>query len=166
VSQHVLVVDDAPDIRAVLEAALTAEGYRVTTAASGREALATIAADRPRLLLLDLHMPEMSGQQLLAHLRAADICIQVVFMCAANRVRQEALAHAAAGYLAKPFAIADVVELADRFTDIPHPDERAAPGPHVIGKPRPAACAGGRAGHRGGVRTRDRDDVPPCALVR
>lgn len=66
-SQHILVVDDDADIRAVLQAVLESDEFTVATAADGHEALARITEDRPRLILLDLQMPVMSGWELLAH---------------------------------------------------------------------------------------------------
>jgi CheY-like chemotaxis protein len=117
VSHHILVVDDEPDIRALLDAALSGEGYRVSTASTGQDAWATITGDRPRLVLLDLYMPEMSGQELLARLRAAQIRVPVVFMSAGDAVRREAQVHGVEGYLAKPFELDAVLAAAARFAE-------------------------------------------------
>ena len=57
----VLVVDDDPDIRDVLTAILEAQGYQVVTAGDGIEGLATLKAERPNLMILDLLMPKMDG---------------------------------------------------------------------------------------------------------
>jgi CheY-like chemotaxis protein len=59
--RRVLVVDDDPSIQGFLAEALVDEGYRVRTAANGREALAILGEWRPDLILLDLMMPEMDG---------------------------------------------------------------------------------------------------------
>jgi CheY-like chemotaxis protein len=62
-----LVVEDDPLVREVLDRALSAHGYRVMEAENGREALACLAAGvRPSLILLDLFMPEMNGWDFLA----------------------------------------------------------------------------------------------------
>src|SRR3712207_5279569 len=118
-SQHILVVDDDPDIRALLTELLEGEGFHVTTAANGREALDRIGEHRPRLALLDLQMPVMNGWELLAHLRQARAAVPVIFMSAGARVRAEAERHGADGYLAKPFDLEEVLTLAARYTAPP-----------------------------------------------
>jgi signal transduction histidine kinase/CheY-like chemotaxis protein len=65
----VLVVDDDPDVRALLRRMLEREGYRVTEAEHGRAALARLAHDLPGVILLDLMMPEMDGFEFLGELR-------------------------------------------------------------------------------------------------
>ncbi len=59
----VLVVDDEPDNRAMLAALLECEGFSVTTAANGREALAECHRHHPCVIVLDLMMPTMTGEQ-------------------------------------------------------------------------------------------------------
>jgi DNA-binding response OmpR family regulator len=103
VTEHILVVDDDDHIRDLLATVLAGEGYRVATATNGREALQHIVENKPRLVLLDLQMPLMTGQELLAELRAAETGVPVVFMSAGYRVRAEAARLGADGYLAKPF---------------------------------------------------------------
>ena len=60
-SRTILVVDDDPRSLALLTGVLSGEGYRVRPADSGELALASIAANRPQLILLDIRMPGMSG---------------------------------------------------------------------------------------------------------
>ena len=57
----ILVVDDDPDIRTVLTALLEARGYQIVTASDGKEGLATLKAEKPDLMILDLLMSEMDG---------------------------------------------------------------------------------------------------------
>ena len=72
-SAAVLVVEDEQDIRETLREILEMEGYRVRCASNGKEALDALAEmPRPRLILLDLMMPVMSGYELLQALRAND----------------------------------------------------------------------------------------------
>lgn len=68
-SPAVLVVEDEPDIRETLRDVLEMEGYRVRCAANGKEALDVLSEMRPKLILLDLMMPVMSGYELLQRLR-------------------------------------------------------------------------------------------------
>ena len=58
---RILIVDDDPTIRSVLEALLEDEGYLPVTAANGKEAVAIVRDDPPALVLMDLMMPVMSG---------------------------------------------------------------------------------------------------------
>ena len=114
-TNHVLVVDDNDAIRAMVQEVLEAEGYLVSTAADGREALDHIAASPPTVVLLDLQMPVLDGWQTQAALRQQRPDIPVVFMTAGNRTQHEAAHHQAAGYLAKPFDITDLLDTVERF---------------------------------------------------
>lgn len=66
----ILIIDDEPTITDVVAEVHTDEGYETLTARGAQAALAMLASQRPDLMLLDLFMPEMSGLDLLAHLRA------------------------------------------------------------------------------------------------
>jgi CheY-like chemotaxis protein len=70
-SEHILFVDDDPDIRMIIAQLLELEGFQVTTAANGRAALDQIAHQPPRLVLLDLQMPVLTGREVLSQLRRA-----------------------------------------------------------------------------------------------
>jgi CheY-like chemotaxis protein len=71
VGAQVLVVEDEADLRAALVELLSIWGYRVSTACDGREALERLRAGRgPVLMLLDLQMPVMDGDELLAEVSA------------------------------------------------------------------------------------------------
>ena len=65
--RRVLLVDDDPDIRAMYGARLSADGFEVSFAADGHEALAA-ATDRPAMILLDLRMPGPNGLEVLGRL--------------------------------------------------------------------------------------------------
>ncbi len=60
--QNILVVDDEPHMGSILRRILEPEGYRVTTASSGKTALELFEQDRPDVILLDLMMPGMDGR--------------------------------------------------------------------------------------------------------
>jgi two-component system nitrogen regulation response regulator NtrX len=68
-SRFVLIIDDEASIRQSLTGALKDEGYRVATAASGREGLESIRSERPDVVLLDIWMPEMDGLETLKQLK-------------------------------------------------------------------------------------------------
>jgi len=114
-SHHILIVDDDAGIRAMIEMVLQSEGFNVSTAADGREALDRIAENRPVLVLLDLQMPVMTGWETLSHLRDAQIDIPVVFMTAGYRAKAEAERCGADGYVAKPFELDTLLAVVERL---------------------------------------------------
>ena len=116
---HVLVVDDDADVREMVELCVWDAGYRVVTAANGREALAQIDRERPFMVLLDLQMPVMQGFEVLVRLREVGSTVPVVFMSGGLRVRAEAREHRADGYLAKPFHLDHLIATVARFAHEP-----------------------------------------------
>src|SRR5207245_8923417 len=72
VPQRILVVDDEPDITALVAYHLAKEGYRVTTAGTGADALRSAREERPDMVVLDLMLPGHSGFEVLAELRRRD----------------------------------------------------------------------------------------------
>ena len=81
-SPAILLVDDERALRDGIKAALEGEGYAVTTARDGEEALKKIAAQRPDLVLLDVMMPKMNGFRCCEEIRKADAVLPVVFLTA------------------------------------------------------------------------------------
>ncbi|MFZ4614962.1 MAG: response regulator [Rectinemataceae bacterium] len=67
--KRVLVIDDEPQIRRLLEITLEAKGFQVFTAGSATEGLQAVQTVRPDIVLLDLGLPDRDGQSLLAELR-------------------------------------------------------------------------------------------------
>jgi adenylate cyclase len=107
-----LVVDDLPQNVRLLEAILAPRGYRVSSANSGREALATVAAESIDLVLLDILMPEMDGYAVCRALRAepSTSFLPIVMITASGE--QEKLAAIEAGaddFIAKPFDQAELL---------------------------------------------------------
>jgi len=70
----IVLVDDDQDAREMYSEYLTFMGFRVVTAASGREAIAVIQARLPSLVLMDLRMPELTGAETLGLLRTEHVC--------------------------------------------------------------------------------------------
>ena len=107
--RRILVVDDDPDIRALAKLALSQDGNTVIEASSGQEALASIAAQAPDLLVLDLLMPEQGGLEVLKILRSrpATAGLPVVVLTAMDdEINTRAgFALGATDYVTKPFSI-------------------------------------------------------------
>src|SRR3954464_10965743 len=106
----ILVVDDEPDIRTLVQLNLELDGHRVVTAANGAEALELIAYEVPDLMLLDLMMPEVDGWTVLETIKAAtdlDVNRIPVVMLTANDAADARLRGGIEGaikYLTKPFS--------------------------------------------------------------
>jgi CheY-like chemotaxis protein len=116
-SKVVLVVEDDPDIREVLEEMLDAGGHRVLTASNGREALEVLdRTSAPCLVLLDLMMPVMSGFAFLEelHQRADRERVSVLLISANAQVETTARGKkGVVGFVRKPFDLDDVLALVD-----------------------------------------------------
>jgi CheY-like chemotaxis protein len=102
---RVLVVEDDRFLRRVAEAALQRQGFVVTTAADGEEALEHATRVAPDVILLDLVMPKMQGLEVLRRLKrnsaTASIPVIVLTSLGQDSDVQQALAAGAAGYLVK-----------------------------------------------------------------
>jgi CheY-like chemotaxis protein len=114
-ASHVLIVEDDRDIRESVAEVLADEGYSVSAAADGREALELLrsAARRPDIILLDLMMPVMNGFQFreeqLKDLALAAIPVLIVTADANARSKAETLK--AAGFVQKPLKIQPLLDL-------------------------------------------------------
>jgi two-component system phosphate regulon response regulator PhoB len=113
VADRILVVDDEPEIVALVAYHLAKAGYRVSTAASGQDALELARRERPSLVVLDLMLPGMSGFDVLEQLRSDDSTRDIaVLMLTARREepdRIRGLSLGADDYLTKPFSPAELV---------------------------------------------------------
>lgn len=112
-SHRILVVDDERDITALVAYHLAREGYRVSTASCGSEALEAAEQDHPDLVVLDLMLPDVSGQDVLRQLRdrpeTAGIGVIVLTARREEADRIEGLALGADDYLVKPFSPQELV---------------------------------------------------------
>ena len=108
--QRVLVVDDEPRIREVVEKYLTREGFQVATANDGEAALATYHAHKPDLIVLDLMLPKMDGLEVFRRLRALT-AIPVIMLTAKGEEtdRIVGLELGADDYITKPFSPRELV---------------------------------------------------------
>lgn len=118
-SHHVLVVDDDPGIRDVIAEMLRDEGYDVTTASNGREALEAITTQPLAVVLLDLNMPVMDGWQVTAEVQQRGLHVPLVFMTAGQRAQAEAERWHVDGYLPKPFDFGKLIDTVAQFAGPP-----------------------------------------------
>ena len=111
----VLVVDDDPEIRDVVRWLLEDEGWTVETASDGRDALERATRARPALIVLDMGLPIMSGEEVA--MRLQDVYVDpppIIVVSADGRAGEKAARIGAASYLHKPFdvdALARLVRL-------------------------------------------------------
>jgi len=107
-THRILVVDDEPDITALVAYHLAKAGYRVSTAATGPDALKAAREERPDIVVLDLMLPGVSGYDVLAELRRREETREVgVILLTARREeadRIRGLSLGADDYLTKPFS--------------------------------------------------------------
>jgi len=104
--EKILVVDDEPSIRKVLQTLLEVDGHKVETVASGKEALERVGSgDRPDMIILDVLMPELDGIETLRQLMQLDRTLSVIMLSCSNEVTTvvEAIRLGAMDYLTKPF---------------------------------------------------------------
>ena len=102
---HVLVVDDDPALRWMVASFLEQEGFTVQTAGNGLSALEHIERERPSLVLLDMHLPEMDGWEFCRLLHERKIDVPIVVMTAAAEARMWAAQIGAAAYVTKPLSL-------------------------------------------------------------
>lgn len=107
---RILVIDDEPQIRKFLEIALRAQGYDVATAALGREGLERLALGGADLVVLDLGLPDLDGQEVLRELRGwSSVPVIVLSVRASETEKVRALDGGAHDYVTKPFGIQELM---------------------------------------------------------
>ena len=108
---HLLVVDDDPRITDLLRRILAFEGYSVSVAASGDEALRKVLERPPDLMVLDLMLPGVGGLDVARRLRAAGDQVPILMLTAKDAVPDRVVGLEAGGddYLVKPFAPEELV---------------------------------------------------------
>jgi two-component system response regulator MprA len=108
---RLLVVDDDPSVREALALVLDLNGFEVSTAQDGREAIRTLAATSPDVVILDVLMPGLDGLEVCRRIRATGDRTPVLMLTARSEVseRVAGLEAGADDYLAKPFAREELV---------------------------------------------------------
>ncbi|HEY7262494.1 MAG TPA: response regulator transcription factor [Trebonia sp.] len=107
----VLVVDDEPNIRELVQVALTFHGCAVTTSATGTEALALAETADPDLIVLDVVLPDIDGFEVCRRLRASDNDVPVIFLTARDTTSDTVTGLTLGGddYITKPFSVEALV---------------------------------------------------------
>lgn len=102
----ILVIDDEPQIRKFLRISLVSQGYTVLEAATGAEGLSQAALNKPDVMVLDLGLPDMDGQQVLCEFREWSTAPVLVLSVRASEAQKvQALDSGANDYVTKPFGI-------------------------------------------------------------
>ena len=107
---HILVIEDEQPIRRLLKASLGADGYRVSEASTGKEGLRTATSLPPDLIILDLGLPDLDGQEVLQQLREW-YTSPIIILSARDQEAQKvkALDHGADDYVTKPFGTGELL---------------------------------------------------------
>jgi two-component system OmpR family response regulator len=107
---RILVVDDEPNIADLLSAALTFEGYDVGVAGTGAEALEMVRTYRPNLVMLDVMLPDVDGNEVCRRLRQQGEQMPIVFLTARDTTEDKVEGLAMGDdYVTKPFSIEELM---------------------------------------------------------
>jgi two-component system response regulator AtoC len=136
VTRTVLVADDEPNIRRVLEAMFTKDGFTVLTAENGRRAVEAASTTPIDLLVTDLIMPDMTGVEVLRAIKQIQPTCAALVITAYGTIKTavEAMRLGAFNYITKPFDVDEVRQMVKKALD--HQKEQAA---HLQLKPQKAA---------------------------
>jgi two-component system KDP operon response regulator KdpE len=105
----ILVIDDEPQIRRVMRATLASQGYTVTEARSGEEALEMLRGEQPDLILLDVNLPGMGGLEVCREIRErSDVPIVMLTVRNTEKDKVQALDAGADDYVVKPFGMEEL----------------------------------------------------------
>lgn len=117
-SKHILVADDDPSIRTLLRTLFENEGYQVTDAKTGGEALRLLSGGlRPDLIVMDVRMPDFSGIDILQKINEQQLQVPAILMTAygTSNLAIKAMQLGAHDYIAKPFELDDMLLTVKRF---------------------------------------------------
>ncbi|MEA2661986.1 MAG: hypothetical protein QOH08_1558 [Chloroflexota bacterium] len=117
-ARHVLVADDEPAIVEMIRDILEEYGFRVVTAANGSEALRLVEEAEPEVVLLDMNMPVLDGEGFVAAMRERGLRIPIVIMTAGSSAKRWAAELGADAYLSKPFELANLIDVTNRFATL------------------------------------------------
>ena len=126
-ARRILVVEDDPSVRGLLETLLTAEGYQVSTASDGLGGLVKMANSRPDLVLLDLMMPDLGGVRVLEEVFADPALTGIPFIVVTGKADAVASMQDLLGednVFLKPFAVSKLLSRVSGVTGGPHGSSR------------------------------------------
>ncbi len=113
-SSKILIADDEPNILISLEYLMKREGYQVSVARDGQEALDAIRREHPRLVLLDVMMPRKTGFDVCQEVRTDDAVRDTLILMLTARGREtdvvKGMALGANAYMTKPFSTKELVQ--------------------------------------------------------
>jgi UDP-3-O-[3-hydroxymyristoyl] N-acetylglucosamine deacetylase len=152
-AETILIVDDEEQIRASLRGVLADEGFRVLEADNGRSALAAIAAEHPRLVLLDIWMPEIDGIELLRQIQERHPGTSVIVISGHGNIETAVRATqlGAVDFIEKPFSLDGLLQRVERALG---GEPKARDDSRAARPPRPVS-----AGRTVGARTLARSVV-------
>lgn len=108
-TRKVLIADDDDDSRLMLSFILEQEGWDVSEARDGKEALEKVMENQPDVLILDNRMPELTGTEVYQRLKAEGVKLGVVLATAYEDLNQLAQALSIAHFVSKPFDIPELI---------------------------------------------------------
>ncbi|MGD0979855.1 MAG: response regulator transcription factor [Solirubrobacteraceae bacterium] len=108
---RVLVVDDEPNIVDVISMALRFEGFSVESAGSGADAIASVAASKPQVMVLDVMLPDIDGFEVARRLAGARAGVPILFLTARDGTEDivRGLTLGGDDYMTKPFSLEELV---------------------------------------------------------
>jgi two-component system KDP operon response regulator KdpE len=106
----ILVIEDEPEIRRILRASLTADGYKVVESGAGRRGTIDAASHKPDMAIVDLGLPDFDGIEVIRRIRAwSPMPIVVLSARAQERSKIDALDAGADDYVTKPFGVGELL---------------------------------------------------------
>ncbi len=116
-----VIIEDNPDVRAMVAMKLTSAGFVVHEAADGMAGLSTVQLVEPDIVILDMMMPRISGLEVLERLRSDSSIDQIPVILLTARAQDEAVrsgfAAGASDYIIKPFSPRELVERIEKLLD-------------------------------------------------
>jgi CheY-like chemotaxis protein len=118
-AKHVLIVEDNPHLRRILAGALEHRGYTISEATTGDEAIVTAIKENPKLILLDLTLPDMTGTEAARALKQNPQTAHIPIVgCSAHfgsEWREQALRSGMVGYVQKPVPLTEIEAIIEQF---------------------------------------------------
>jgi CheY-like chemotaxis protein len=114
--RQILIVDDESAVRETLSSALSYDGHNVVAAASGGEALSLFEPGKFHLVMTDLSMPDMAGDELAAEIKSRAPAQPVVAITGHVETVCETQVPWFDGYIGKPFALAKLRDIIERYS--------------------------------------------------